>query len=663
MPSKPPQDIVAIFHTSFHPTRGNVLDWYFSVDNDLDLDNLGLEFSALPSGLHQLDEDVVYFTTTGKSKSSAKPQTYHAIALFRRRRTTHPLYRGFLLGSLGVLVAGPGEYGPRARSWRHLPALREVAERCYSRPGSEPSLTEGKLVDLGAPEGGDWFEPAREYFESRKARALGTQESWTNWKDEIYDEVRSWMCSGDRGTSCAVHSTPATLTDISPTLALPSLLTLLGPASLTLYRHLLTRKRILIYTKPPVEYACVLCYAAVDMVRSIQEGEQLIQQGYKDDADEEAKITLIPPKHVPGEATRVLGMVTLHDLLGSKFTDENDTDADDEEGSGGRGWIACTTDALFLEKPAYYDLLIDLTSVGVSSSSTVAFTTSKRKKKKGPKENKKPVHYKRVPSRWAWSDARLWGELDKVLRAPPNSSSTYTAFGEKPGPAASGAGAWLADAWQLYEDVCLVCAGAWMGTLRTRNLGLGVAADGEGYGDVSASAAGEARKREKYAALLEEGVEQAGDFGHSHTHGETSHIDAAAAAVGVSNETEPQPNQDAGDHYHDHDFTLVAPPTPDTREGLDILLHTAALHAVFPSNLNLADAVTKTEGILAKVKAMTMTVTPRDLLSLDLNPLSAVDVKYLESVQREYASRVHLVHVGLVVKRGWRDLVGVVFGL
>jgi hypothetical protein len=68
---------VAIFHASFHPTQGNIIDWSLKAnegeqpnagpvrDNresdckkpDLNLDNL--EFSALPSGLHLVEEDVV----------------------------------------------------------------------------------------------------------------------------------------------------------------------------------------------------------------------------------------------------------------------------------------------------------------------------------------------------------------------------------------------------------------------------------------------------------------------------------------------------------------------------------------------------------------------------------------------------------------------------
>ena len=65
--------LVAIFHASFHPTQGNVLDWSLKTSDgasclnfcadiadcapDFDLSNV--EFSCLPSGLHLIEEDVV----------------------------------------------------------------------------------------------------------------------------------------------------------------------------------------------------------------------------------------------------------------------------------------------------------------------------------------------------------------------------------------------------------------------------------------------------------------------------------------------------------------------------------------------------------------------------------------------------------------------------
>lgn len=52
-----------------------------------------------------------------------------------------------------------------------------------------------------------------------------------------------------------------------PTYHLPHLLRILGLSSLTLYKCVLSRRRILIYTLPPVEVAGVLAWVAADMCR------------------------------------------------------------------------------------------------------------------------------------------------------------------------------------------------------------------------------------------------------------------------------------------------------------------------------------------------------------------------------------------------------------
>ena len=110
----------------------------------------------------------------------------------------------------------------------------------------------------------------------------------------------------------------------NPTLHLTHLLRILGPSALTLYKHVLGRRRILIYTLPPVEAACILCQVAADMCYENQVdegsegdgqtppiGEQILRGKYKESID-------------------VLGMVTLSDM-----------DMLYSNGRTSRGWIAC----------------------------------------------------------------------------------------------------------------------------------------------------------------------------------------------------------------------------------------------------------------------------------------------------------------------------------
>jgi len=182
-----------------------------------------------------------------------------------------------------------------------------------------------------------------------------------------------------------------------PTIHLPHLLRIIGPSSLTLFKHVLGRQRILIYTLPPVEVACILCQAAADMCYQVQ--------------------TAPDPSRIKArnrDPICVLGMVTLSDL-----------DRLHLESQSTRGWIACTTDALFLEKPSYYDLLIDLTTSTPHKATRPTFYASK------PVSHTKTSTHRLSTIRFAWSDVKLVSSCslffhsDLILDTSGTRSSVY----------------------------------------------------------------------------------------------------------------------------------------------------------------------------------------------------------------------------------------------
>ena len=110
-------------------------------------------------------------------------------------------------------------------------------------------------------------------------------------------------------------------TQANPTLHLPHVLRVLGPSSLTLYKHVLGRRRILIYTQPPVEPACMLCQVAADICSEDQSALESLES------------TTVPRRWLKGkhkEGINVLGVITLHDI--GRLERESETR---------RGWIAC----------------------------------------------------------------------------------------------------------------------------------------------------------------------------------------------------------------------------------------------------------------------------------------------------------------------------------
>lgn len=205
---------------------------------------------------------------------------------------------------------------------------------------------------------------------------------------------------------CSLHSTNSEFAPLiqnyatrnTPTHHLPHLLRILGLSSLTLYKFVLSRRRVLIYTLPPVEVAGVLAWIASDLSREHHMfprnhslGKPIpnlfapLQQQQKASAAED---------ELPPESPTVLGMVTLSDLQRLE-----------RESESGRGWIACTTDAIFMEKPQYYDLIIDLTTSTPSKASRPALYMSKPVPASA--NGKKRASWKLESVRFTWSDVRL----------------------------------------------------------------------------------------------------------------------------------------------------------------------------------------------------------------------------------------------------------------
>lgn len=80
---------------------------------NVDLD--GVEFSSLPSGLHNLKEDLVYFVHG----------QYAGVSAFVNVPAGDE-ERGALMLSVGALV--PLSYGRLGRSWRHAEGLKALAK-------------------------------------------------------------------------------------------------------------------------------------------------------------------------------------------------------------------------------------------------------------------------------------------------------------------------------------------------------------------------------------------------------------------------------------------------------------------------------------------------------------------------------------------------------
>ncbi|KAL0066274.1 hypothetical protein AAF712_006705 [Marasmius tenuissimus] len=593
------QDLVAIFHASFHPTRGNVIDWFLKTNDDIELDNL--EFSTLPSGLHLVDQDVVHFSKNG----------HQGICAYRRVKTAEQGQRGFRLSSLGILVAKSA----RPKPWCHVAALKDLIAMLYSR---------GELSDSLEPSEADW-EPSRRYFEAHKVRGDGIGE-WGAWK--------GWSHELDGDDSDRSHSNPA--------LHLPHLLRILGPSTLTLYKHVIGRKRILIYTLPPVEAACILCRVAADFC-------------YEDQVKPSTRAAaggshMGRPPGKSKEGISVLGMITLTDL-----------DRLQAESRTGRGWIACTTDAIFLEKPSCYDLLIDLTTSTPNKSTRPTFYSSRPIE---PAPSRGPTHRLSV-IRFAWSDVKLWNELDRILQLDSSShhggccaplslneplKSKYVA-------------AWT-DVWRVYEDVCLVCAGLWMGSWRGNSTASYSTANGsanwgsirlEGDDDLTLDGFTETGQMRN----LGQGIEGRPTPPTNKSMRRASAMSWSSGKATMASGSGGAPQQASSSTSH------KLPPEASSSSSIGHierndgqLRTTLALLQTFHAHTSFQ--LSTLESFLPRREdrdGSHVVLTPKDVLTFELGPYSSSDENYLEWIGAEYGGGAVVT-----VKRSWKDLFGIVFG-
>ncbi|KAF9074596.1 hypothetical protein BDP27DRAFT_1416010 [Rhodocollybia butyracea] len=590
-------DLVAIFHASFHPTRGNVIDWSLKSSEDVNLDNL--EFNALPSGLHLVEQDIIYFSKDG----------HQGVCAFRRVKSTEQGHRGFRLSSLGVLLAK----SPRPKPWRHVAALKNLMVMLYARM---------ELTDTLQPSETDW-EATREYFDEHK--------------------MESTDLGGKPGP---IKSNVASSSSVADT----------GPSTLTLYKHVIGRKRILIYTLPPVEAACIFCHVAADFCyeQQVETGSNRLSGKSK-------------------EGISVLGMITLSDV-----------DRLEAVGKTGRGWIACTTDAIFLERPSYYDLLIDLTTSTPDKATRPTFYSSLPIPAQQASSSRSPTHCLST-IRFTWSDVKLvnevsfdlklmayilslqWNELDRILSLDSSSyhssnlSCCTTGGSDMADQKFQLITAWT-DVWRVYEDVCLVCAGLWMGSWRGNSIQSYSTSNGaENWGSVrlegdddltmntmvGSSEGGQMRN-------LGAGIEgrPVASSSINNPMKKTSGMSLGTGKASGSNKTPQNSITDVGDNQPE--TSIIDTPERDDAQlrTTSALLQTFHAHTLFQlSTLEslLPPPPERSNG--------TIQLTPKSILAFELGPFSSMDERYLEWLISEYGGGTTLT-----VRRSWRDLFGIVFG-
>ncbi|CAG8699527.1 24579_t:CDS:2 [Gigaspora margarita] len=272
------------------------IDFCFTI-KDFNLD--GIEFQAIPSGLHAVRQDIM--------------PPYVGLSVFLNESTMDESHdRGAHMAAVGILVSPTAETGLCGRPWKHLGFLRDEVVRYVHFSNDYSSL--------------------RQYFEKHSIRPdflennSDSTEPYGN--STISRRPRAFTISSSRGlsTETGISSYSVPVPSTHPAHHFPEFVRLCGPTIFILWKASLLKKRILFYSPPPVEDICYSVYGTC-LLANIP---STITRSLKN------KVDKIKP----------LFSVGINDIPMIQSTEN--------------GYVACTTDRILQHKNNLYDLLVNM---------------------------------------------------------------------------------------------------------------------------------------------------------------------------------------------------------------------------------------------------------------------------------------------------------------
>lgn len=274
------------------------------------MDLSGTEFKSLPSGLHNVKEDLVYFLQNND----------HAGLSAFRNDESNAADRNASFACVGACVPLNGTR--LGRIWLHAPELRRLA---------------GDMCRSHGVAGQDALE---QYWEEYRLR----DDDYSTDKGKKYNQQRR------RGLSESVTLTNFP-SSFHPAHAIPDLLDAFGPLIFPLYRIALLRKRCLIIRRPPVRSSCDFIYI-LSILTSLPSSLH------------SAILPSAPTRSLPKFSVGISDMADLEPPNPPPADPAPETPAEDHDdalraAAESSAYLATTTDELLALKPALYDYKIE----------------------------------------------------------------------------------------------------------------------------------------------------------------------------------------------------------------------------------------------------------------------------------------------------------------
>lgn len=244
LPDLPP--ISALFLIDFDVKKGYTITWSRTIPNVHLSDRV--EYKSLPSGLHTVPEDLIYFVHNNApdgQNTQSGPNTHAGLSAFVNIPTEDDNARNARMIAVGVLV--PLSYGRLGRAWRHAQGLKDLAAKLAVHRKETKSLEE-------------YWEENKGNADTERQPSSGTpmESPAITFSELPVPEQASKGHVRNRSGSDGGMLAPAEhkLSPHHPAWSLTRLLDILGPLIFPIHRAALLRQRILISCHAPVHEIC-----------------------------------------------------------------------------------------------------------------------------------------------------------------------------------------------------------------------------------------------------------------------------------------------------------------------------------------------------------------------------------------------------------------------
>lgn len=222
--------------------------------------------------------------------------------------------------------------------------------------------------------------------------------------------------------------------------------------------------------------------------------------------------------------------------------------------------------------------------------------------------------YKLQSVRFTWSDVKLWTELERIIEADTDGC------GQDHSPTTSKS-RWM-DPWNIYEDICMVCAGIWVGWRPATPLKL-VERASTSRSSSPAPESADASNDSGTQLLPSKDMKKSRRSSLDPRLGQLSTVPSTKARVITLALLSA---------FHNHTDFLLSKLTQLLPESSSIALGTGA---------GVSDEV--------------IVLSPKDVMAFELGPGSDLDARFIEWLGETKGRK-------LKVRRGWKDLLGFIFG-